>query len=65
MAIKRYILATSSESGDAYIYLLESEKDLIRTSSKIKKFLKNDSNDPGYEYIEDLIEITDDKFIKL
>lgn len=53
----KYILTTESESGDNYLYLIDSDRILDSDHHLIKKFLKEKSNDPGYEsveYFEDL-----------
>jgi len=54
-----------SESGDYNLYLVESNKKLTQQSNKIKKFLKKEVDDSGWEYILNMQEIIDINFRKL
>lgn len=56
----KYVIITKSDSGDDYIYFLQSEK--VITESKAEKWLKKEGKDPGYEYIRDFEKIEDSNF---
>lgn len=60
--LHRYAISTSSESGDHYLYIIQSKKKLNKDSKEIIKFLDNDCNDPSYEYIEEFEEIIESNF---
>lgn len=65
--MKKFVVTTTSESGDNYIYLLEHPKEPSKTD--LKKFLKKHATDKDdsrvYEAVEELLEITEDKFLKI
>lgn len=59
----KYAIITKSESGDDYVYLVQSQKDL--SYKQAEKWLKKNGNDCGYETIIDIIDILDDEFITI
>ena len=61
--MNKYVLTTLSDSGDGYIYFLQS--DIIITEKKAEKWLEKAGNDPGYEYIKAFVKIEDSNFIKI
>ena len=60
--MKKFLLATTSESGDSYYYFIENNKK--PTSKEIKEFLLKYGTDideeeqVSYENVDTLIEIT-------
>lgn len=65
--MKQYVLTTTSESGDHYIYFIEHTK--MPTDKQLEKFLKIHANyideEEGevYESVDECVEIIDFKKI--
>jgi len=62
--MKKFILLTTSESGDHYHYFIESIQK--PTDDDLENFLVDNANDKcgnvNYEYVDEIIEINDDTF---
>jgi len=65
--MKKFVIITSSESSDQYTYFVESEE--IPSEEQLDKFLLENANDKDddevYEYVNEVIEIKEENFIKI
>jgi len=66
--MRKFVVTTISESGDHYMYFIKSKT--VPTREELNSFLVKNGNDVGdedecYEGIDQVGEITEDKFIEL
>jgi hypothetical protein len=65
--MKRFVVNTTSESGDHYTYLLQHPHD--PSSKELDKFLLAHANDryadQVYESVDSVVEINDGKFLTI
>lgn len=65
--MRKFVLTTHSESGDRYLYFITAKKE--PNYKELDKFLRKHGTDfdeeRTYENVQEIVEITEDKFIML
>ena len=61
--MNKYLVITESESGDDYVYFIQSKKEITEDlNNDIIDWLNEEGNDPGYEDITRISKITNESF---